>query len=76
METKLLPKQKQSADLDALRKALAPEIIDGKELARRLQCTIRTIDNWSAAGIIKRIKVGRLVRYNWGKVVESLEEGA
>lgn len=62
-------KQNKTADLNAQ----VPELITGKELAKRLHCTARTIDNWTNAGIIKRIKCGRLSRYNWLKVVESLE---
>ena len=44
------------------------------ELARRLRVTRRTIRAWTAAGKIPALRVGeKTLRFDWGRVVESLE---
>ena len=49
------------------------ELITKKENAKRLFCTPRHIDNLTARGIIVKIKVGNLSRYDWNDVVARLK---
>lgn len=49
------------------------EIITKRELAKRLACTQRHIDNLTARGIFNKIKLGALSRYDWTEVVTSLK---
>ena len=44
------------------------ELVDRKELAKRLMMTERSIINLENRGEIKRIKFGKSVRYNWEKI--------
>ncbi len=48
------------------------ELIDRKELARRLNVAPRTVFNLEAKRIISSIKVGRCVRYDWENVWRKL----
>jgi len=48
-------------------------LLTKKAVAEKLQVTPRTIDNWMALGLIPYIKAGRMVRFRWQNVVESLE---
>jgi len=41
-------------------------------LAKKLQCSVRTIDNLTADGKVPKIKLGRLIRYRYDQVLESL----
>lgn len=50
------------------------EIIDRRELAKRLSVTQRTILNIEARGVIKPIRFGRVVRYNWSDFVNQWVE--
>ena len=49
------------------------ELIDKKEMAKRLKCTQRHIDNLASRGDIRRIKVGQLCRFDWAEVVATLK---
>ena len=49
------------------------EPITKSELAKRLDCTSRHIDNLTARGLFNKIKVGALCRYDWAEVAETLK---
>lgn len=49
------------------------EIIDRKELQKRLQLAEPTIINWGKRKIIPFFRIGSAVRYNWPKVVKAIE---
>ena len=50
------------------------ELIEKKELAARLKCTERHVDNLTSRGVINRIKVGQLCRFDWAEVVTDLRD--
>ena len=52
---------------------VANEIIDRKELCKRLDITEPTAIRWEHKGKIPCFRIGSNVRYNWPKVVEALE---
>jgi hypothetical protein len=43
------------------------------ELAKRLHCTQRHVDNLTARGVVTKIKVGALSRYDWADVLVALK---
>ncbi len=49
------------------------EIIDRKELLKRLSITEPTAIRWGKRGIIPEIHIGSNIRYNWPAVVKALE---
>lgn len=49
------------------------EIIDRVELRKRLDITEPTAIRWEKKGRIPSFRIGSSVRYNWPKVVASLE---
>jgi hypothetical protein len=49
------------------------ELITKAEIAKRLSASQRSIDNWEKKGLIRKIKVGRLSRYDWAEVVQKLK---
>jgi hypothetical protein len=52
---------------------LQPEIINRVELCKRLDITEPTCIRWEKKGKIPRIEIGSAIRYNWPKVIETLE---
>lgn len=52
----------------------AIEIIDRKELLKRLNITEPTAIRWGKRGTIPEIHIGSNVRYNWHSVVRALED--
>jgi predicted DNA-binding transcriptional regulator AlpA len=51
-----------------------PELIDTKEVARRLGLSSSTVRKWSTRGVIPQIQVSpRLWRYDWWAVVAALQ---
>jgi excisionase family DNA binding protein len=53
----------------------APEGFIGKpEIARRLNKTIRTVDNWMQRGILPYYKIGRSVEFKWSDVESHLQQ--
>jgi DNA-binding XRE family transcriptional regulator len=44
------------------------ELIDRKELARRLDIDPRTVINLEVRKIIPAVRIARCVRYDWGKI--------
>lgn len=61
--------------ISTLRYSPAPqiEIIDRKELLKRLNITEPTAIRWGRRGTIPEIHIGSNVRYNWPAVVQALE---
>ena len=51
----------------------ADEILDKPGIARRLNKSVRTVDDWMKRGRLPYIKVGRSVLFRWGAVLEKLE---
>lgn len=49
------------------------EIIDRGELCKRLSITDPTVIRWEKKGLIPCFRIGSNVRYNWPKVIETLE---
>lgn len=52
-----------------------PEFLTTRELAKRAKVTERTIQNWTADGIIPSLKIGRIRRYLWSEVRAALVAG-
>jgi excisionase family DNA binding protein len=51
----------------------APEGFIGKgEVARRLNKTLRTVDNWMQLGILPYYKIGRSVAFKWSEIEAAL----
>ena len=52
-----------------------PEGFIGKtEDARRLNKTIRTVDNWMQRGLLPYYKIGRSVEFKWSDVESHLQQ--
>jgi len=49
------------------------ELLTKAELAKRLNVTSRTIDNWRDERILSAYKIMSQVRFDWGLVLEELE---
>jgi len=60
-------------DLEAAGKIAPAEIIDRKELCKRLEITEPTVIRWENKGTIPCFHIGSSVRYNWVSVVAALE---
>ena len=57
----------QSNTLDQL--AAQPEgFIGKKEVSRRLNKGLRTVDNWMKRGLLPYYKIGRSVEFKWSEV--------
>ena len=50
-----------------------PEIIDRNELCKRLNITEPTCIRWEKKGLLPSFRIGSSVRYNWQKVIDTLE---
>jgi hypothetical protein len=48
------------------------EVLTKKSLAERLHVTVRTIENWQRRGVLQYCKIGKVVLFVWGDVLESL----
>ena len=48
-------------------------LLDKAGIARRLNKSVRTVDDWMKRGRLPYIKVGRSVLFRWGTVLEKLE---
>lgn len=53
--------------------APADAMLNKKELATRLKVTVRTIENWQAAGLLPYIKISSVVLFHWPDVLEHLK---
>jgi len=49
-----------------------PEYILKKDVAKRLNKTIRTVDNWMKAGILPYYKISRSIVFRWDEVEKYL----
>ena len=52
--------------------AVAESYIDKREVGRRLQAGMRTIDTWMRLGFLPYYKVGNSVRFKWSEVEQHL----
>jgi excisionase family DNA binding protein len=48
-------------------------LLDKPGIARRLNKSVRTVDDWMKRGRLPYIKCGRSVLFRWGAVLEKLE---
>lgn len=48
--------------------------IDKKEVARRLNKQIRTVDNWMKARILPYYKIKRSVQFKWSEIERALQQ--
>jgi excisionase family DNA binding protein len=53
---------------------MAEPYIGKPEVAKRLNKTLRTIDNWMARGILPYFKIGRSVVFKWSDVEAHLSQ--
>lgn len=53
---------------------ISTEIIDRKELCKRLAITEPTAIRWERKGKIPFFRIGSNIRYNWQSVVNTLEK--
>jgi excisionase family DNA binding protein len=42
--------------------------IDKPEVARRINKTVRTVDNWMARGILPYYRLGRTIAFRWSDI--------
>lgn len=47
--------------------------ISKKETAKRLNCGIRTLDNWMGQGIVPYYKISKKVLFKWSEVESTLK---
>ena len=47
-------------------------VLTQKQLAERLQTSIRTIQNWKNQGRLPFTRIGNSVRFHWGSLQKSL----
>jgi len=57
-----------------LMNALDDSLITKRVLEPRLNCSVRTIDEWMRKGRLPYIKVGKSVRFRWTDVMAKLGE--
>jgi predicted DNA-binding transcriptional regulator AlpA len=51
----------------------APETFIGKKVvAKRLNKTVRTVDNWMAQGLLPYYKIGHSVSFKWSEIETAL----
>lgn len=48
------------------------EFLNKRQLAERLKITVRTVENWMAAGVVPFVKVRKVVLFQWHDVVDHL----
>jgi excisionase family DNA binding protein len=49
-------------------------LLTKRELAPRLNCSVRTVDDWMRKGRLPYIKLGKSVRFRWPDVLAKLAE--
>jgi len=54
--------------------AMTEPFIGKPEVARRLNKTIRTVDNWMSRGLLPYYKIGRSVEFKWSDVETHLRQ--
>jgi excisionase family DNA binding protein len=45
-----------------------------RSLAQKLDVSLRTVDDWRERGLIPYLKIGGLIRFNFGDVMSTLRE--
>ena len=53
---------------------MAEGFIGKTEVARRLNKTVRTVDNWMARRILPYYKLGKTVAFRWSEIEAHLKE--
>jgi excisionase family DNA binding protein len=59
--------------VDTARNGIMPKLFRQKELAEALRVSERSIRNWQERRIIPFVKIGRVVLFDFEKVMSSLE---
>jgi excisionase family DNA binding protein len=49
-------------------------LLTKRDLASRLQISIRTLDDWMRSGRVPFLKIGKSVRFRWDDVLEKLNQ--
>jgi len=49
-------------------------LLTKREIAPRLHCSVRTVDDWMRKGRLPYLKLGKSVRFHWTDVVAKLSE--
>ncbi len=49
-------------------------LLTKRALAPRLNCSVRTVDDWMRKGRLPYIKLGKSVRFRWADVMAKLTE--
>ena len=52
---------------------MTDEILDKREIAKRMRKSIRTIDAWMKAKKLPYMKVGKTVLFRWSAILEKLD---
>ena len=50
------------------------ELISREELAKRLKITVRCIINYEKKNILKPLRIGTTIRYNWEQVIKLMSK--
>lgn len=61
--------------LDHVANSPKVEIIDGDTLCERFNITRQTLGRWRSQNRIPFIQIGSIIRYDFFKVIEALENG-
>lgn len=56
--------------------SIAEPFIGKPETARRLNCSLRTLDAWMRDGLVPFYKMGRKVAFRWSEVQAALRENS
>jgi len=64
---------KAANDTQAQPQSAEETLLDKPGIARRLNKSVRTVDEWMKRGRLPYIKVGRSVLFRWDAVLEKLE---
>ncbi len=51
-----------------------PELLKAEEVAKIFKVCLRTVKQWQAEGILRAVKIGRVVRYLRSDIEELLSE--
>lgn len=54
--------------------AIADEVLEKPEIAKRLKISTRTLDQWMRAGRVPFLKIGKTVRFRWADVLAHLQD--
>ncbi len=68
----MIQKLKNKKTNEKVAYSIPSDIIDTKELAKRLKVTTKTVRNHKESGTFPFIKFGSSIRYNWEQVYAAL----